>query len=217
MCFSAQASFAGALIISSIGVVALTKVKNPKQRLFAAIPLFFGFQQFIEGIIWLLLNHPENVIFQKLAANLYLIFAHALWPLIIPLSVLLMEENVKKIRTLRILTGLGTLLAIFYISCLFIYAVTPQINCYHILYVSDFPLPISNTALLFYLVCAFTPLFMSSNNRTKVMGGLMLFSCIVAVIFFTIYLTSVWCFFAALISAVVVWIVNEPERGMARA
>jgi len=211
MCFSAEASFAGGLVITAIGIVAVSKVKDRKKLLFASIPLFFGAQQFIEGFIWLLIPHSEYLLYQKICANLYLVFAHALWPLFIPLAVLLMEENVRKIRILRIITGLGFVLSIFYVSCLFIYKVTPQVNCYHMLYDSDFPLILSNSALLFYLICAFTPFYISSIKRIRVMGNLMLISCIIAVIFFTIYLTSVWCFFAALISAVVLWIIKEPK------
>ena len=209
MCFSATASFTGGLIITSIGIVSVAKVRNPKQLLFASIPLFFGVQQIIEGFIWLMIPYPEYIFYQKIAAHLYLGFAHALWPLIIPLSVLLMEENTRKIKILRILTALGLCLMLFYLACQFIYTLKPQIDCYHILYVSDFPLAISNTALVFYLICAFTPLFISSNQRTKVMGGLMLFACIISVLFFTIYLTSVWCFFAAIISLVVVWVLKK--------
>jgi len=212
MCFSAEASFTGGLIITSIGVVSVVKVRNPKQLLFASIPIFFGVQQIIEGFIWILIPHPEYFAYQNIAAHLYLVFAHALWPLIIPLSVLLMEENARKIKILRILTAVGLCLMLFYLACQFIYTLSPQIDCYHILYVSDFPLAISNSALVFYLICAFTPLFISSNKRTKVMGTLMLFACIITVLFFTIYLTSVWCFFAALISAVVIWVLKYPEK-----
>jgi hypothetical protein len=212
MCFSAEASFAGGLVISAIGIATVTKVQKRNQLLFACIPLFFGFQQFIEGFLWLAIPHPEYIAYQKIGAYMYLIFAQALWPLIIPLSILLMEENARKKRILRILSALGIVLSIFYISCLFIYKISPQINCYHILYVSDFPLAISNTALVFYLITAFTPLFISSVKGTKVMGGLMLIACIFSMLFYTIYLTSVWCFFAALISAVVFWILRDLKK-----
>jgi uncharacterized membrane protein len=40
----------------------------------------------------------------------------------------------------------------------------------------------------------------------------MLLSCLVTAIFFTQYLTSVWCFFAALISGVIYWILNDSRK-----
>jgi hypothetical protein len=212
MCFSAEASFAGGVIISAIGIASVTKVQRRNQILFACIPLFFGIQQIIEGFLWLIIPHPEYIAFQKIGAYLYLIFAQALWPLIIPLSVMLMEENPNKRRILKILLILGVGLSVFYASCLLIYSVSPQINCYHILYASAFPPAISNSALVFYLIAAFTPLFISSIRGTKMMGGFMLISCIISILFFTLYLTSVWCFFAALISAVVFWILKDSKR-----
>ena len=41
MCFSPEASFAGGIIISSIGVVTIKEVHKPSQLVFACIPLFF--------------------------------------------------------------------------------------------------------------------------------------------------------------------------------
>jgi len=40
----------------------------------------------------------------------------------------------------------------------------------------------------------------------------MALSCLVTAIFFTQYLTSVWCFFAALISGVIYWILRDSKR-----
>ena len=55
MCFSPEASFAGGIIISAIGVATVRKVHNPTQIVFASIPLFFGIQQIAEGFVWITL------------------------------------------------------------------------------------------------------------------------------------------------------------------
>jgi len=44
MCFSPEASFAGGVIISAIGIATVKKVHKPSQIIFATIPLFFGIQ-----------------------------------------------------------------------------------------------------------------------------------------------------------------------------
>ena len=44
------------------------------------------------------------------------------------------------------------------------------------------------------------------------MAILMMLSCLLAAIFYKEYLTSVWCFFAALISAVIYWILADSQR-----
>jgi hypothetical protein len=203
MCFSSEASFAGGIIISAIGIATIKKVHNPSQLVFASIPLFFGVQQIVEGCLWLTIPYPEYGFAQKIGTYIFLIMADVLWPTIIPLSVLLMEENHKRKRVLRILLGTGIFLSLYYVYCLLFYNVTPQIMGYHIQYNTDFPVSLSMPAFLIYLIVTITPLFISGIKRTHLMGILMFLSCLVTAIFFTQYLTSVWCFFAALISGVI--------------
>jgi hypothetical protein len=55
MCFSPLASFTTAALTGVIGVVAIGRVARPSELPLAAIPLFFGVQQAIEGGLWLVL------------------------------------------------------------------------------------------------------------------------------------------------------------------
>jgi hypothetical protein len=212
MCFSAEASFAGGIIISAIGVATVTKVHKPSQLVFASIPLFFGVQQITEGILWSTLPNPDYVSIQKFSTYLFLIMAEVLWPMMIPLSVLFMEENLKKKRVLRLLLIMGACLSVYYATCLFLFEVNPEISGYHIQYHTGFPKSFALVAFAIYLIVTITPLFVSSVKRTHLMGVLMFLSCAVTAIFFTQFLTSVWCFFAALISGVVFWILRDSKR-----
>ncbi len=212
MCFSATASFAGGVIISAIGVAVITKVHKPSQLLFASIPLFFGLQQFTEGVLWLTIPDPDYAGIQKIATYLFLIMADVLWPALIPLAILKMESDTRKRKIIRILLLTGLSVSIYYSCCLLFLNVTPQIMGYHILYNSDFPKLIAIPVFILYLIATLTPLFISSIERTHMMGILMFFSCLVTAIFFTQYLTSVWCFFAALISGVIYWILSDAKK-----
>lgn len=212
MCFSAEASFAGGIIISAIGIATVKKVHNPSQLVFASIPLFFGVQQIVEGSLWQTIPNPEYANLQKIGTYLFIIMADVLWPSIIPLSVLLMEETRKRKRILRVLLIPGILLSLYYAFCLFSFNVTPQIMGYHIQYTSGFPKSLSMPAFIVYLAVTITPLFVSGIKRTHMLGILMFSSCLVTAIFFTQYLTSVWCFFAALISGVIFWILSDSKK-----
>ena len=44
MCFSTVASFGAGVILSGAGILAVRKVTEPKQRMFAAIPAVFAIQ-----------------------------------------------------------------------------------------------------------------------------------------------------------------------------
>ena len=212
MCFSPEASFAGGVIISAIGIAAVRKVHNPSQIVFASIPLFFGIQQIAEGFVWITLPGHDYINLQKISTYLFLIMAQVIWPLMIPVSIMLMEKNNRRKRILRILSGLGLSLSIYYSYCLLTFSVNPEISGHHILYKNGFPHSISNPAFAVYLIVTITPLFISGIKRTWLLGILMTLSCLIAAIFFRQYLTSVWCFFAALISGVIFWILSDSHK-----
>jgi len=212
MCFSAEASFTGGVIITTIGVFTATKVHKPSQLLFACIPLFFGIQQFTEGVLWLTLGRADYLILQKISTYVFLIMARVIWPTMIPLSILFMEENKKRKKILWIILIMGLSLSLYYTCCLIFFHVNPQIMSYHIHYNSDYPVFMVIPTLLVYLIATISPLFISSIKKTHLLGVLMLLSCALSIIFFTQFLTSVWCFFAALISGIIYWILRDSKR-----
>jgi hypothetical protein len=212
MCFSAGASFTGGVIISIIGVATIREVHKPSQLVFACIPLFFGVQQVVEGFLWLTLPDTDFIHIQKIATYLFLIMAQVLWPSMIPVSVLIMEENRRKKKILGVLLGMGMILSFYYTFCLISFSVTPQIMGYHIQYNTGFPDSLAIMAFIVYLIVTITPLFISGIKRTHLLGILMFSSCLITGIFFTQFLISVWCFFAALISGVIFWILRDSKK-----
>lgn len=212
MCFSPEASFTAGVLIFSIGIATVKSVQKPNQLVFAIIPMFFGIQQITEGFLWLSLQNPDFPNIQKLTSTIFLILAEVLWPMVIPLSVLLMEEHNNKKRILRVFLVMGIVLSSYYAYCLLNFTVNPQIVNYHIQYNNDFPVAFRNLAFTFYLISTIAPLFISSIKRMHYLGGLMFFSCFISALFFRQYLTSVWCFFAAFISVVIFWILKDSKR-----
>ena len=209
MCFSLEASFAGGVVLSTIGVAAIKKVHVPSQRAFAAIPLVFGIQQFSEGLVWFGLSNPAYAHIEHYGTYMFLFVARVLWPVLMPLSVLLMEEDYKRKQLLRMMLAMGSVVAIYYTYCLLFMNVSPQIVEHHIQYISDFPKEYADAVFFIYVIAAIPPLFVSSNKRTRLLGGLMFVACVVTGIMYVEYLTSVWCFFAAIVSVVILWILND--------
>jgi len=110
MCFSAGASFTAGAVIAVAGVAAMTKVSRPSQRLFAGIPFLFAIQQIAEGFLWLTLQNDGHVILQKISTYCFLIPADVLWPILIPLAMILMEEDSKRRNILKVFLYTGILL-----------------------------------------------------------------------------------------------------------
>lgn len=208
MCFSAEASFTGSAIISAIGITTLTKIKKPAQILFAAIPLIFGVQQCAEGILWITLKTGSHESLEQAATYIFLVTALFIWPTMIPLSVWFMEKASKRRTILAYLVVLGCLTSLLYGYCLIFYDVTPQIQSFHIQYVDKFPGILTKILFVLYLITTIVPIFISSIRRMWLFGVLIAVSCLITGIFFTQYLTSVWCFFAAVISILIYWILR---------
>lgn len=212
MCFSAGASFAGSIILSTIGVATLGKVRKPAQRLFALIPLLFGFQQLVEGILWLTLRSNKYDYLQNIAIYTFLITALVIWPTMIPLSMWFIEEVKRRKTILIVLILIGGTLTLFYGYCLIFYNVSARIQDFHIQYIDTFPVIPVRIAFVLYFIATIAPLFVSSVKRMWLFGVLITISCVITGIFFAQYLTSVWCFFAALISVVIYWILSGSQN-----
>src|SRR3989344_8557533 len=104
MCFSAAASFAAGGALSVAGGLTLVEVKKKTELPFASIPLLFGVQQAIEGAVWLSFGSP---ILNTVATYAYSMFSHVLWPIFVPLSVLLIETDATRKNILRLFSFLG--------------------------------------------------------------------------------------------------------------
>ncbi len=214
MCFSAGASFAAGAVLSSVGFASVTKSKKPGQRLFAAIPLIFGLQQFAEGVLWVTLSSGGQNWLQGAATYIFLITALVIWPVMVPLSMWFMEKVKNRKRILSVLIVTGAMVSLFYAFCLISYDVTPRINSFHIQYIDEFPRIPVDIAYLFYVASTITPLFISSVKRMWLFGILILISYLVTLIFFAYYLTSVWCFFAAFASVAVYLIISKSRAAI---
>jgi len=212
MCFSAAASFGSGVVLSSVGVAAMKEVRNPAQRTFASIPLLFGLQQIAEGFLWLTIPLETFTAVRTASMYAFLVMARVIWPAMIPLSVLLMEENPRRRTILRVFLALGLTVSLYYAYCLVFLNVSPQIVGHHIQYQSNFPEELATPVFVVYFVASIAPFFVSGNKRTRLLGVLMFVSGVVSVIFFIHALTSVWCFFAAIISITMYWIVRGPQR-----
>jgi len=214
MCFSAGASFASGVVLSAIGIATVKEIQKPSQKVFAVIPVLFGIQQLSEGCLWLTLSGSDFIVVTKICTYIFLITAQILWSWVIPLSVFLMEEEQRRKKILRIMVVIGIALSMYYSVYLFFHNVSSQILDCHILYTTESPESLAFPTFILYLVVTIAPFFVSSIRKMFLLGIVMALSCLLAAVFYKIYLTSVWCFFAAIISIFIYLIVRESKKQM---
>lgn len=199
MCFSATASFIAGVTLSVLGVATVKNAERKSEIPFAMIPLLFGAQQIVEGMLWLSFRFDAPLL-NVTMTYLFTLFSHVLWPMYVPFSIGLMESAGwrKKVISVFQITGIAVGLYLLYFIVRF--PVTSEVHG-HMVYV--LPYVKEHPVLEFYLAATCVAPFFSSHKIINIFGILALLLFMVAYWFYTIAFFSVWCFFAAILSAVI--------------
>ena len=186
--------------MTGLGILTLKAVREPNELPFAAIPLMFGIQQLIEGVIWLTFRY-ETPLLNVVLTHLYSFFSHVLWPVYVPVAVLLIEPPGWRRQALLVFVAAGLAVGVYFAYILTAYQVVSRPTGQHIEY--DSPHFFAAITMSLYLLSTTVSLLMSTHKAVKVFGVLVLMSFIIAYYFYATWFISVWCIFAALLSVVV--------------
>ena len=201
MCFSAPVSFAAGLLLTGIGAAALRTPLRPAEKPFAYIPLLFGAQQLIEGMLWILLPVQSAILSIHVLVQLYVLFAGAVWPVLVPLSIFLMETSRPRRFVLGTLSVAGAAIALYTVSIVVSQGFTIGIANQCLTYGN--PLGVLPGTLAIYAVIVCAPFFVSSDPGIRWIGAAQVLGLVFAWTFYRNNLPSVWCLFAAIVSMLI--------------
>ena len=227
MCFSASASFLAAVALTPVGLVSVAVAQQqPEQRTLplACTPLLFAVQQVVEGLIWLTLQQQSPVLGLRPMALTYLGFAYALWPIWMPWCALrVAASQLAQVQRLVMqgLWGLGWLLAAMLWVPLLLDPdlVNPTVHQGSIDYGvhPSWADPGRQDLLMFlYAVIICVPLWLPPNQRLRCLAVVLAASFAIAHLAFVYAFSSVWCYFSAVLSMLVIWIVQSDDPGQVR-
>ena len=204
MCFSAGASFAasGGLIILGGTSIAVGKKRD---KILAAVPFIFGIQQFFEGIQWLRLDAGSTSTF---AGYAFLFFALMVWPVFVPTFIYILDLTRRPILQWFVL--LGSLVAIYFLIILLTQPMHISEVGYCVQYKFNFPFEYYTISA--YALAIFGPLFLSSRKVFRRFGFIVAISAIISWYFYFKTFTSVWCFFAAILSSLLLIYTNRRRK-----
>lgn len=219
MCFSAPASFAASAVLAVAGTVALRMVRRPGQWALAGIPLLFAVQQLFEGFVWLRLSADGTAAAAVPCARAFLFFAEVVWPVWVPLAMLLPEQDRARRRWLTGALVAGLLIGAYLGWWLFAGPPQATILGHHIHYTVRYPAALERFGSAVYFIVTVPAVFMSGVRRMWVLGVALLLSYVVARSSFPGNVVSVWCYFAAIISIVIIYLLHSGNgsRTQARA
>jgi hypothetical protein len=224
MCFSASASFTAAAVLVPLGLYSTHLARSGTQQDYvplAMTPLFFGLQQFTEGLVWTGIDAGRIEPLTSLASVAFLFFAYCFWMIWIPFSawsIAMGRESDSLARRLGWLWVVASLLGIAFFVPVLLHppAVQPAVHAtrrllyppstiWHAFISTE---PIGALAYWGFIVL---PLLALSDRAVKLFGILILVSIFLTWLTYSQTFNSVWCFYSAILSIMVLWIVDRPR------
>lgn len=198
MCFSATASFVAGGALTGAGATVAAKTGGVTRRPIAAVPLLFGAQQLVEGVLWLSLHQPR---FQASATLAFLLFSHVLWPTYLPYAVWKEERPGRRKDALAWFVWFGAAVSLYLLYYILKGPISSELMGHGIAYV----VPLPNYAVIpgAYVLATCGSCFVSSHKFLRVFGMALIASLVIAYAYYSLAFASVWCFFAAILSLIV--------------
>jgi hypothetical protein len=209
MCFSLLASVTAGTTLSAAGVATVRMTHRRAELPLAVIPLLFGVQQLTEGLVWWSLDHDDARL--NAASTLaYMLFSHVLWPVFVPLAILCLEVVPWRRRALAGLVGVGIAVALDGLSIVVRAPSTSHVTGSSIQYAMP-----GLVMIAFYLLATCVAMMVSSHRLLRLMGATALGLALVSLWLYTAVFVSVWCFFSAVLTSLVLvyfWSLYGPRR-----
>lgn len=198
MCFSPTADFVAAGVVGVIGVATLQQVRRPRDLVIGALPLLFAAHQFVEGFVWLGLRGQVSSGVQATAAEIYLIYAQVVLPMLVPLGFLLLERSARHRRRLWPFLGLGVGVGLFLLWHLTQYPIYAEARPLCVAYTTHSPHELPSA--IAYVIATCGPALLSSRRYLRWFGVVNVIGLAMAATMRETEFTSAWCVYAALAS-----------------
>jgi hypothetical protein len=201
MCFSPQADFAAAAVVGGVGVGTLRQVRVRGELIVGALPLLFGIHQFVEGFVWLGLRGQVSPGLGDVAKEVYIVYANAVLPAIVPIGLMLLEPDRRRSRVMLAMACLGAVLGLYLLWQVTAYPVGAHEEARCIDYTTHTP----NDVLigLLYVTATCGPALISSRRYLRWFGMVSLVGVIVTALVRVDELTSLWCLYVAIVSVLI--------------
>lgn len=204
MCWSPTADLVAGTVVGSIGVLALSQVRRPRQVPLACLPLILGAHQLVESVVW---RGADGTVSPSTAHTAVLIWAAIAFPLLpgfVPLAVLcaVWPDHAARRRLLPLgAIGLASSAALSYSLA------TGPVNAVAMGHVLTYSvqIPAGGVVIAGYLLATLGAPLASGNRELRAFGVIGLVGAVVCVLAWQLAFASTWCAFAAIVSLTLVY------------
>jgi len=189
-------TLSGALFV--IGLVTLRRVSEPREVVFASLPLLFALHQFTQGFVWLGMDKLIAARALVMAESIFIFYAQGLLPFLVPLAIWLLEPSGWYRRAIGGLLVMGGLLAAYTLWGLSVQPTHVTVDNNALVYINAWTE--KEWVNIFYILTTCGPLILSSSVSVQLFGWLNLAGLVGIRLWKPHAVTSVWCLYAAVVS-----------------
>ncbi len=190
-------TLAGAIFV--VGILTLRKVSSPNEVVFASLPLLFSLHQFTQGFVWLGMDGLIGARALHMSETVFVFYAQGLLQFLVPLALWLIEPAGVRKNMIAVLMYLGAFLTAYSLWKLSIVPTDVSIVDGVLSYTN----PATKQAWLGfgYVLTTCGALILSSSIAVQLFGWLNLVGLTAIYLFKPYGFTSLWCLYAAAVSA----------------
>lgn len=196
MCFSMTADLVAGTALVPVAAASLAQVRHRRELMFALMPALFSAHQLLEVAVWAGLEGDAARVspgVAEAAMRAYLFIAWPLLPTYMPLAVLLIDERRRAV--IRPFLALGLIVSAYLGFVVLANPVQVIRHDHGLEYLTVVSHPLLWAVL--YIVAVIAPLLISSYRSIVAFGVLNLVALILVAVFYMKSFASLWCFFAA--------------------
>ncbi len=198
MCYSPEASFIAAGVLAPVGFAALRLVRQRDELIVGALPLLFAGHQAVEGFVWLGVEGRLSAELLDVAIRVYLMIAQVVLPVLVPVGLLLFEQDSGRRRRLIPFVVVGLAVSGRLLWVITAHSVGARALDHSIVYDTD--VHFGYVVAAGYVVATCGPALLSGCSLLRGFGVANLAALTLAAFLKYSAVTSVWCFYAALAS-----------------
>lgn len=202
MCFSPTGDLVGGTIVVGIGIDACLHLKRRFEYVaIAALPIALGLHQIDETFVWWWLQGHVGSAVGHVTMWIYLVFALVVLPTLVPVMVFFFTPRTSRRWRLAPFIVLGMVMSAILLEAMRVGHPTVQLGTYHLAYTIGLRHGIVIIGL--YIVATCGPMLASGFGPMVWFGAANLVAVIVLALLCASGFTSLWCFYAALVSGAI--------------
>jgi len=202
MCFSPTGDLVGGAVVVGIGIDACLHLKGRFEYVaIAALPIVLGLHQIDETFVWWWLQGHVGSTVGHVAMWIYLVFALVVLPTLVPALVFFFTPRSPRRWRLAPFIVLGAVVSAILLEAMLVGHPTARLGTYHLAY--SVGLHHGVVIIGLYIVATCGPMLASGFRPMEWFGAANLVAVIVLALLCANGFTSLWCFYAALVSGAI--------------